>query len=254
MAAMVLHWSDMSESVSIKLEGPRLTPDKFVNAVQKFFSIVLGVTKNVVGVARPEDWSVEVDHGSAIVRIKPENPAIKASRSIDLMSRGIKSLASGVRSAPPGFGNDEVKAAKELASLIDADGKFIKAIYIVNGEAPMGLTEEVGRSADAILSSEKHIAFGSIEGRVETLSDKEGQSGFQCTIKDPIYQRQVIIHFTKKELEDRAYEAFRKRVLVSGLIRYSKEGNPTSVDADYLKVFPEESELPTVQDVQAIYK
>jgi hypothetical protein len=56
------------------------------------------------------------------------------------------------------------------------------------------------------------------------------------------------------ELEIAAKEAFGKRVLVSGMLKYNKEGHPATMHADSLRVFPDESELPTLQEIQAIYR
>jgi hypothetical protein len=75
-----------------------------------------------------------------------------------------------------------------------------------------------------------------------------------CYVVEATYRRTIVCHFNKQELEEEALKGFRKRVLISGLIHYGAEGHPTSVDADYIRIFPEESELPTVEQIQAIYK
>jgi len=52
----------MSDSVSIRIEGPKVTPNRFVKAIDRFFSIVSGVTKNVTGESKPDVWSVDNVH------------------------------------------------------------------------------------------------------------------------------------------------------------------------------------------------
>lgn len=115
----------------------------------------------------------------------------------------------------------------------------------------MNSARDLVQTADAILAGEKSFAYGSIEGKIDTLADRDS---FTFTVYEPNYKRSVPCTFNKKELDEEAYKAFRKRVLVSGLIRYGKEGYPTSIAADSLRVFPDESELPTLEEIQAIYK
>jgi hypothetical protein len=42
--------------------------------------------------------------------------------------------------------------------------------------------------------------------------------------------------------------------MASGLIRYAREGHPTSISVNSIRIFPEESELPTIEEVQALFK
>ncbi len=54
------------------------------------------------------------------------------------------------------------------------------------------------------------------------------------------------------ELIDSVMAAFRKRVAVSGTIRYRATGEPVSIDVDQFEVFPESSRLPTADSVYGI--
>jgi hypothetical protein len=237
----------MSKAIEIKLDGPKLTPEKFIKAIQSFFALVEGVSRNVAGGKSETEWKVEVASGSAIVRATSDTP--NADKTITAVTRGVHSLKSGVQSTPPWFTKDEVRAARALAEI--ADGTAVKSVQIKNGEAPEELSETVVKTADAILLSERSIAYGSIEGKLDTVSTRDG---FKCSVLEPNYHRPVTCSFSKRELEKEAYNAFDKRVLISGMIRYGKEGYPTSIDADVLRVFPDESELPTLEEIQAIYK
>lgn len=104
-----------------------------------------------------------------------------------------------------------------------------------------------------ILIRQNDIAYGSIEGEIVAFSRRQG---FICTIYDPIYQRDILCYLQKDDAQSNAIEAFKMkaRVLADGLVHYTKEGHPASITADTIRIFPPESELPTLEEVQAIYR
>jgi hypothetical protein len=235
------------KDIEVKIDGPNLTPERFMKAARAFFDLVQGVARNMTGSDDAIPWTVEVASGSAILRAKSSNE--RAERAVQAVVRGVNSLRSGVQVVPPWYGRDEINAARILASLVD--GADVTAIQIKNGDAPEDFSPAVVATVDAILESDKSIAFGSIEGVIEMLSIRDG---FRCTVYEPNYGRGISCYFNKVELENAAHLAFGKRVLVSGMIRYGKEGLPTTIHADAIRVFPPDSELPTAQEIQAIYK
>ncbi|MGN6552519.1 MAG: hypothetical protein ACTHLW_02140 [Verrucomicrobiota bacterium] len=239
----------MSDTIEIKIDAKKLTPDRFLSAVESFFALVQGVSSNVAGDREDVHWVVEVERGSAVVRGRVTNPTSVSQQSIDAICWGLRSLQSGSRSIPAWFTNEEVRSSKRLADLIDGDN--VQTISIKNGAAAEPLSRRIVESADAILTGENYQAFGSIEGKVDSLSDK---TSLICSITDPIYQREITCYFTNKDSAEEAVKGFRKRVLASGLIRYGKEGHPTSISVDKVHIFPDESELPTVEQIQEIYK
>ena len=42
--------------------------------------------------------------------------------------------------------------------------------------------------------------------------------------------------------------------MAKGLIHYAKEGHAVNITVDDIRIFPPDSDLPTLEDVQAIYK
>jgi hypothetical protein len=237
----------MSDQIEIKIDSKRLTPERFMEAVESFFALIQGVAKNVA--QKPVHWSVEVEKGSAVVRALVDNPTPDARETINAVCLGVRSMRSGSKVIPHGFTPNEVRASRKLASLID--GKEVKSVSIKNGNMPEDLPQTIVQIADAILSGEHHIAFGSIEGKIDSLSDK---TKFMCSVYEPLLRREITCYFQKPEVEQEAIKGFRKRVLAGGMIRYAKEGYPTSIVVDTIRIFPDESELPTVEDIQAIYK
>ncbi len=239
----------MSDRIEIKITGRKLTPEKFIEAVESFFDLIRGVAKNVA--ANPVSWVVEVEKGSAIVRGRVENATPEAEESIDLVVRGVHALKHGTKTIPHGFTKEEVRAVRKLAHL--KNGNEIESAFIHNGGMPEDLSDTIIATADAILAGESHVAFGSVEGTIGSMSAKQA---FCCMIDEPIYRREITCYLLKEELQEQAIEGFRRRaiVLVSGLIHYAREGYPVSISADTVRIFPSESELPSIEEIQAIYQ
>lgn len=237
----------MSNQIEIKIEAKRLTPAKFLAGAKDFFALVEGVAKNVT--LNQINWYVEVDKGSAIVRMRAENPNTESERVLSVVSHGIKALRNRTNVIPSGFSPNELLAASRLTKL--ADGEGIQFISIRNGGEREDLNAAVVETADAILSRQSQTAFGGIEGKIIALSAKHG---LVCTLYDPIQKREVTCYLQTEKSQQDALRGYTKRVLASGLIHYAKEGQAVSVTVDTIRIFPSDSELPTVEDVQAVYE
>lgn len=237
----------MSNQIEIKIEATDLSPEKFLEAVTAFFELVRGVAKNIAHA--PVNWKVEVDKGSAVVRAVVMNPTIESGECIDAVTRGVRSIRSGARIIPPGFTNREVRAARTLADL--NDDTHIQSIALQNGSSPEPIPKTIVELADAILFREAYKDFGSLEGVIDSLSARHGSS---CSVYEPLLRREITCYFQRQEVFEEAISAFRKRVLVGGLVRYAKEGYPTSMVVETIRVFPAEEELPTLEEIRALFK
>jgi hypothetical protein len=237
----------VSDQIEIKISATDLTPESFLKAAESFLDIVRGVGHNVSEV--PIDWRVEVAEGSAILRARVGNPSPETSRSVEAIYRGMRSLKPGAKSVPFGFTQKEIRSAKALATLID--GNKVQSISFKNGGDFEDFPKGVMSVADSLLSGETHSAFGSVEGKIDSLSDKQA---FSCSVFDPIFNREITCYFQKPDVQEEAVKGFRKRVLASGLVRYAKEGYPTSIVVDAIRIFPDESELPSIEEIRALFK
>lgn len=238
----------MSDHIEIKFTAQEISPEKFLAAVQNFVEIVQGVGRNITGAANPIRWAIESDHGSAIIRVRAKNRIKEATEATDAIRRGFHSLRTGSRAVPRGFTVTELRKTQELADLADSDFP----ISVKNGDAPEELSRDIWRTVDAMLRRDKYEDFGSIEGYLRSLTKG---NRFECEIHDDQSGRTVHCYFTTDAIAEQAWAAFMKeRVAAHGLVRYDKEGCPTSIVADAVRFFPEESELPTVDDIQAIFR
>jgi hypothetical protein len=220
--------------------------EKFQSAVSAFFDMIESVTAEVCGGKGKIEWLVEVDHGSAIIRA--HNRA--EERVSDAIFSGMSLLQAGTREPPKFFNRSAISAAGELGKLVDTDGEYISSLFIKNGAHPLEVSSKTSASADDLLGS-KHEELGSVEGKIEIISDRKGF--FKCSIFDPLYGRSIVCYFDDPSVEDRAYRAFRKRVLARGLVRYDREGKPVNIVVESIREFPEEAALPTIQQAQEAY-
>jgi hypothetical protein len=237
----------MSDSIEIKIDGTRLTPEKFLDGVKEFLALVQGVAKNVA----PEriDWLVSVEKSSAVVRMTAEHPTAHSRQAIDVVCQGIRALRNGVKTIPHGFRRENVSSAKIIASLVD--GTDVQAVTIKNGADPESVPRSIVKVAEIILEGQNHLAFGSIEGKIVSLSAKHG---YVCVIDDPAEMREITCYLQTEAAQKAAVDGYTKRVMASGLIHYAKEGHPVSITVDEMRIFPPDSELPTLSEVQEIYK
>jgi hypothetical protein len=131
------------------------------------------------------------------------------------------------------------------------DGRDINAVSIQNGDGLEIIPSSVSGVADRILQGQNYNEFGSVEGKIVSLSARHG---FICIVYDDIEQREITCYLQSDAAQRDAVRGYTKRVMASGLIHYAAEGNPVSITVDEIRIFPGISELPTAQDIQAIYQ
>jgi hypothetical protein len=102
----------------------------------------------------------------------------------------------------------------------------------------------------SIMADSDYNDFGTIEGRLETIQESYGT--LQFFIRD-VFLRQRVRCYFPEELLPSVFATFRKRVEVSGVIHYRKDGTPISIEAEHILGQPDDSELPTAEDVRGIF-
>ena len=93
--------------------------------------------------------------------------------------------------------------------------------------------------------------YGTIEGRLEAIQESRGT--LQFFIRDAMLRLRVRCYFPE-ELLPAVFDKFRKRVEVSGVIHYRKNGTPVSIEAEQIIGLSDDSELPTAEDVRGILR
>jgi len=71
-------------------------------------------------------------------------------------------------------------------------------------------------------------------------------------VRDPLFSSSVRGYFDE-DLLPQAFECFRKRVEITGTIHYRRNGTPTSIEAASITPLPDDSDLPSADDVRGIF-
>ncbi|MFY9822069.1 MAG: hypothetical protein WAM82_11855 [Thermoanaerobaculia bacterium] len=231
--------------LTLYLEGPRITADRFVRAVNAFFDLITEVAEQVEGRKRPVRWIVSVEPGSVQLNSDPQalKPFVKVGKIANTIVDGMRSLDRSSK-RPEGFSNLALRKAKDLGGV--ADGVDIERAKIRLSRKAASVRKDTVAHVDRILGVTS-TAFGSVEGTLETFSIHGGP---HLAVYDSLTGRKIECIVPPEKLEE-YWKNFGKRVYVFGLIRYNREGEPLSIEVENLEELPTHG-LPTAEDVYGI--
>lgn len=238
-------------TVTLAFDGPFVSPETFRDAACAFVDLLQGVAEEVSG-GEKLLWNIQVQHGSRMFVAEPVANTLttKAARqSVRAIRGGLSLLKRGTDIQPPYFNQRAIRGAKTLSSLVDEKKQRVSYVTIKTTGKPLDLTPRIVMSADKLLSG-THTAFGSVEGRLRTLSDTDGK--IQFVVYDDLFGKGVNC-FIPDDLAPKAVSAFRKRVLVQGMVKYDREGRAMSIKVETLRPFRDPSELPSIDELYDIY-
>jgi hypothetical protein len=238
--------------LDVKLAGRRITVPDLVEAVSRVLSILREVDACTT---RVEGGSVEwvirgLESGSAVMVLEAApkgeaTPVWAPSAVVRHFAAGMRHvLKTGER--PEWFSNVAMRRAYELTALLDTNG--IEAITFGRTGDGVTLTPELRKPVKDALEG-RYRAFGSIEGRIDSLSAHE--EPYQCTVYSFVSGEGVRCYFGP-ELLSTVHENFRKRVVVRGVFTTRPNGEVTSLRASEVEHLPEPEELPSVDDILGI--
>ena len=239
---------DSTPLLTLDLEGPKITSDRFRRAVDAFFAIVDEVTKQIAGRGAQVKWVVSVKAGSIHLSAAPEATRPEIAMKVPRIARAVKSgigLVSRRPERPRYFSDEALRQVRELASV--SSTQQVETAQVSLAHSVARLTQKTVANVNALLGSVVED-YGTLEGRLLVLS---AQGGFSIHVVDPLTDRGVRCSLDEPLFEV-AVRAFRKRVAVSGLIHYRQDGQPNLIEVEELFVFPERSALPTAEEVHGI--
>jgi len=232
---------------SLEIDAPSIPAPSFARGVRAFFDLVDDLTRDVGG-REFVSWNVRVREGSAIIEVMPELAAdapVGVFASIEgALAEGIQSLEA-VAERPNHYSDNALKAVRRLGRISDAETKV--AIRVAN--AKHSITHKSVANVNDLVGW-TISDYGSIEGRLRTVSD---QGNLHFFVFDDLTNRQIRCYFDDEQTDD-VMKAWRSRVIVSGVVRYRKDGEPTSIVVDNLTPLKSSSDLPSADDVLGILK
>ena len=236
-------------SLTLSIAGSRITAERFMRAVESFFGLINEVSQDMTGAPKTIEWIVSVKRGSIVLGAAGEakSPAVSVAAVVSAAYTGLKKLQeAGQRpTRPPHFNLNALQDARELARLVD--GKAVKVVQVRRSNERFTMHERAVLNIDSILGGTL-VEVGVIEGRLQMISSR---GSLHVGVWDSAGDR-LIRCFVKPDMIDEAKTALDKRVAIAGTIRYRPNGEPVSIDVESMEVFPEESELPTADEIYGI--
>jgi hypothetical protein len=152
---------------------------------------------------------------------------------------------------PEHFTDKALQAARKLAEIAARDDEDEPVpVQILTNRITTTVAASTVVNVDTILGPHSE-AFGSIEGRIETISERKKPRFY---IYDTLQDRPVRCYFEKDKF-DEVVDIFksRQRALIYGRIRYRRDGQPVSVRVDTLRPL-NAPRLPSFSDVLGILR
>jgi hypothetical protein len=231
--------------------GENLPPEKFLAVARAFFGYVDEVADAIAPGTTPLKWKVIVREGSALIGVQPsaaappefvQNIYAKAAFGIDQLARG--HLEESRLTEPA------LRHLRVLSGLTAGGENRPIPIRIWIKKNPVDLSAEIAR----VIEDDWRVDYrdyGTIEGRLETIQDNDGR--LQLRVRDAALRQIVRCHVPDEMLDD-VFSKFRKRVEVSGMIHYRRNGTPISIEVVHIEALADDSDLPTADDVRGILK
>jgi hypothetical protein len=230
--------------------GGNLSPERFLHATRAFFGCVEEISRAVAQEGEAPNWIVRTREGSHLIGLDPA-PGAKAQlvRAVyDRMKHGMEHLASGdIDSAR--LPDAAVRHLKNLSEYAERPLKQSVIVRIWVEKKAVALGRDV---TQAIIESwgADYKDYGTIEGRLEAIQDHEA---LKIRVRDAVLRQSIPCYVPEDKLPD-AFANFRKRVEVSGLIHYRRNGVPVSIDVDAIASIPDDDTLPSIDDVRGILR
>jgi hypothetical protein len=229
--------------------GDDLSPDRFLAAVRAFFGYVKEISEDRANAESDIGWKVHVKEGSALIAISPA-----ASAPVSVVEAVYEKAASGIEHVRRGdiegsaLPESALRYLRTLSELSEPDKRKPVEMRIWIKRKPVSMGADIGRAITEDWRSD-YSDFGTIEGRLDTIQDRGSLIIF---VRDPLFPTSIRCHFDEKLLPQ-VFDSFRKRVEISGTIHYRKNGIPIRIDAVTIEALPDDSELPSADDVRGIF-
>ena len=242
---------ELPHYVILNIEGDRIPARKFRYSIDLFYDFINEVADNVAGIKKAVDWSVSLKGGSVKLLNKPESKKIDQARLmfiLNVIDNGIEIIKTQ-KKRPPFFTDRSLEIIQDLAIIPRKEPEGINNIQLIIQNKKYDLDHKISENIETIMEY-KYKALGSIEGKLETISERRG---LKFIVYDSLTDRPIRCIFDD-ELLSEITNAFGKRVYVYGIVYYVKSGIPQTIRVKELKIFPEEHELPSPSEIYGILK
>ena len=235
----------MADKIRLELQGDRISSTVFKKSVNDFFDLIQDIGNRAVGGDQIQ-WFVNVESGSINVIASPEIQDEIDVQMQNVIDRGINTIERRAE-RPEHFSDSALKKLRSLASVKQQESSGVRDIKIWTNGTSHDLTERLVKNVK-ILLDHSYTDYGSIEGRLQLISEK---ANLKSEVYDDLRDCTIRCYFDSEDTQE-VLTAFRKRVSVRGNIKYRRDGTPISIKVEDFTIFRDNSELPTAYDVLGI--
>ncbi len=228
--------------------GDDISPDDFLALARAFFGYIKEVSDALLPDGERIDWTVHVKEGSSLIGVEPSKAApIEVVRNVYARTvRSVSLVASGqIESAQ--LPEAALKHLRVLSGMSAPSKDRRRNLRLWVERKPIAIDDAMAR----VITEDWRAAYsdyGVIEGRLDTIQDR---GKLEIHVHDAVF-RQTVRCFFPEEMLAKAFENFRKRVEVSGIVHYRRNGIPISIEVTQIDRLPDDSELPTAWEVRGI--
>lgn len=236
--------------LAIEGEPGQIDAREFSRALEEFVQVLERVGGCLTPREHPVHWRLErVAMGSIGVDVVPvlSDGGVDAPAALEsvlaTVFAGFEELRREPR-IPQGFDVRAVEVTKKLAARAGRGG--LRSVTVVRPRTRQStpLDPLVRDNAAAAVTATRE-SIGSVVGRL-TMINVKGKPHF--TVQDERAARPVRCNFEYKDIEQ-VKAGLGRRVVAFGLLRRNKAGQVVRVDMRRLRVFPDDSALPTPDDL-----
>jgi hypothetical protein len=145
--------------------------------------------------------------------------------------------------------NMEAGILNDFRVLCKASDETVTMLSVTTKNKEIKVADNVVELIDLALVHEEEC-YGSIEGRLESINVHGGSNTF--TIYPVTGAENVSCKFPDK-LENKAIDAIKRNILVSGLLRYRRGENfPYRINVEDIQIYDWEKDLPSLLDLRGL--
>ena len=192
--------------------------DDFAQTIERFHRLVELLTQDL-GRTAEISWTVDdLSAGSAVVSIRGE---AQQEEAVERIARAYAVIGESLEhNQPIPYSPQIAQAARSLTKVLNG---HITSIQFEAG----GTVATVTSSVPVVQAAGVIGSYGSIEGRIETLTSRRGL-GF--TLYDLLHDRAIRCHLEPEQADD-VRDAWDRRAIVSGWIRRDPaSGRPVMIN------------------------
>lgn len=226
--------------------GVDLTPEAFLAAARHFFGLVQEIANETA--EKPIGWTVQVREGSNLIAVIPDQ--LSADTQLEAIYTKFRSGTAALMRGDIEEASLGERALGHLRGLsqLTADKRVPIPIRFWVQRKAVDLGPQIAATIQEDWRTE-YQDFGTIEGRLKAI--RESGTSLKISVRDLLYARPIECLLPEDMVEE-AMSKFRKRVEVTGLIHYRRNGTPVSIEVSKIEVLPDDDDLPSEEDVRGI--